>query len=239
MEPVDDFRITNPPANPELLKVLTTALVDSEFRMRPLVRMIANSRVYQTSSEQNETNRDDEQNFSRVNVTRLPAEVLLDAIDQVTEVASTFDGYDRGIRAGQLPGINKTYRRETPKGGLKFLELFGKPARIMTCSCERMTETTLGQVFELTSGELLHKKLADRRNCLEDLIHDVPSTDGVSPDDSSVTSSADAEVIDELYWRTLSRPTNADERESLVQYVADTSDRRKAFEDILLSLIHI
>ena len=233
VEPVDDFRITNPPSNPELLRILTQTFVDSGFRLRPLIRMIANSRVYQLSSGQkatrqtdahlNEKQHSDEKNFARASLSRLPAEVLLDAIDQVTNVPSSFDGYDRGTRAGQLPGVNKTYRRETPKGGLKFLELFGKPARIMTCACERMNETTLGQVFELTSGKLIHQKLSDENNAVDELMQQQLS---------------ETEIVDELYWRTLSRPATDTERTSLSGYVTEAKDKRRAYEDVLWGLIN-
>ena len=77
VDPVDDFRVTNPPSNPLLLATLTDELIANEFRLRPFLRWIANSRVYQLSSEQNDSNRDDQRHFSRAPVTRLPAEVLL------------------------------------------------------------------------------------------------------------------------------------------------------------------
>lgn len=223
VEPVDDFRVTNPPSNPVLLSVLTDELIACEFRLRPFLRLIANSRVYQLSSEWNESNRDDERNFSKARVSRLPAEVLLDAIDQVTEVPSKFDGYEPGTRAGQMAGVNKTYRRSIADGGMKFLQLFGKPARIMTCSCERSNETTLGQVFELTSGEMIHDKLANDGNCLQSLVQDDQS---------------DTDILDDLYWRTLSRPPTTEELSAVVGYVSDVGNRREAYEDVLWGLIN-
>ena len=223
VDPVDDFRVTNPPSNTMLLTTLTNELIANEFRLRPFLRWIAQSQVYQLSSERNQSNHDDHRNFSCAPITRLPAEVLLDAIDQVTEVSSEFEGYERGIRAGQLAGVNKTYRRAAPAGGLRFLQMFGKPPRIMTCACERSNETTLGQVFELTSGELLNQKLANSSNCLETLLRDAES---------------DKDVIEELFWRTLSRPATKDERTNIENFVQNATNRRKAFEDVLWALIN-
>ena len=223
VEPVDDFRITNPPSNAELLDVLTEEFVHNGFQLRPLLRFIANSRVYQLSSDTNESNSDDERNFSRARIARLPAEELLDALSQVTEVPTGFDGYPLGMRAGQLPGINKEYRREAPVGGLKFLKLFGKPERIMTCACERSNETTLGQVFELTSGEVLQEKLSAPHNCLSRLLGN---------------AAEDAAVLDELYWTALSRPPTAEETAALQAYITGSENRRAAYEDVLWGLLN-
>jgi hypothetical protein len=227
VDPVDDFRITNPPSNPELLDALSKEFVRHGFRLRPLIRYIANSRVYQLSSDTNESNVDDQRNFSRAYIARLPAEELLDALSQATEVPTEFDGYPLGMRAGQLPGINKEYRREAPVGGLKFLKLFGKPERIMTCACERSNETTLGQVFELTSGELLQEKLSAPHNCLTRLLSNHSEGDA-----------EDAAVLDELYWTTLSRPPTEQEAAALQAYVANSDDRRAAYEDVLWGLLN-
>ncbi len=223
VDPVDDFRITNPPSNRELLDVLTNEFVRHGLRLRPLIRFIADSRVYQLSSDNNESNHDDQRNFSHALISRLPAEELLDAFSQVTEVPTEFDGYPTGVRAGQLPGINKEYRRETPAGGLKFLKLFGKPERIMTCACERSNETTLGQVFELTSGEVLQGKLSATDNCLARLLEN--NTD-------------DATVLDELYWSALSRPPTEQELTAFREYFAERDNRRAAYEDVLWGLLN-
>ncbi len=223
VDPTDDFRVTNPPSNPELLDVLSQTLVRGDFRLRPFIREIANSQVYQLSTEPNASNQEDRRNFSHAMISRLPAEVLLDAIDQVTEVDTKFEGYALGVRAGQLPGINKVYRRSPPKDGLRFLQMFGKPPRIMTCSCERMTETTLGQVFELTSGAMVHKKLASPQNCLTPLLND---------------GKTESQIVDELFWRTLSRAPSHAEAEALTEYVAAAKNRRQAYEDILWGLIN-
>src|SRR5205823_4132796 len=92
VEPEDDLRTTNPATNEPLLAFLARSVVESGYDLKAVSRLILNSRVYQLSSVSNETNRDDEQNFSRHRVRRLPAEVLLDAISAVTESPEDFPG---------------------------------------------------------------------------------------------------------------------------------------------------
>jgi len=71
---VDDFRVTNPPTNEALLDALAKDFVQNGYSLRHTVRLILNSRVYQLSSEPNETNRTDELNYSRYYLRRLMAE---------------------------------------------------------------------------------------------------------------------------------------------------------------------
>src|SRR5262245_56069154 len=102
VEPEDDLRSTNPATNEPLLAYLTEQVVASGFDVKAVTRQILASRTYQLSSVASAGNRDDEQNFSRYYVKRLPAEVLLDAVSQATGVAETFDGFPPGTRAIEL-----------------------------------------------------------------------------------------------------------------------------------------
>src|SRR5690606_7607090 len=95
VDPIDDFRASNPPANAELLDALAEDFVAHRFDVRHLVRTIMNSRTYQLSSVPNDTNRDDERNFSHALVRPLQAEQLLDALAQVTGVPAEFPGFPK------------------------------------------------------------------------------------------------------------------------------------------------
>ena len=99
VEPEDDLRATNPPTNPELLDALAKSFVDSKYDLKKLVRTICTSQAYRLSSTPNEHNADDRQNYSRFLPRRLNAEVLLDAIDEVTQAKTTFKGVPAGTRA--------------------------------------------------------------------------------------------------------------------------------------------
>src|SRR5262249_24629262 len=92
VEPVDDFRESNPPANDALLATLTSELARAGSRLRPLARFIMNSRTYQLSARPNRLNASDSLYFSHAFTRMLTAEQLLDAISQVTGVPEEFEG---------------------------------------------------------------------------------------------------------------------------------------------------
>src|SRR6185295_7763113 len=93
VDPIDDFRPTNPPSHPALLDALSKDLVAHKFDLRYLVKVIMNSRAYQLSDEPTESNREDLVNYSHVVPRRLTAEQLIDAQHQALEVPTRFSGY--------------------------------------------------------------------------------------------------------------------------------------------------
>jgi hypothetical protein len=223
VEPVDDFRATNPPSHPELLQELAVALRSAGFRLKPLLRLIATSEAYQRSSVPNEWNADDERNYSHAWVRRLPAEQLLDAWMQATGAAVEFRGFPRGTRAGQLPGVGAMLRRAGgPTPADAALQVFGKPPRLQSCECERTEETTLAQAFQIVSGPVVDQLVTAQGNCLAAL-----EASGLALD----------EQIDTLYWTCLSRPPSAEERDSTRDYLARRQASRAAWEDVLWALV--
>ncbi|HUY88685.1 MAG TPA: DUF1549 domain-containing protein [Pirellulales bacterium] len=224
VDPIDDFRSTNPPANAPLLAALADDFAASGFHLKHLVRAIMNSRTYQLSAVPNSTNQDDETNFSHALVRRLSAEQLFDALSQAIGAAPHFEGFPVGMRAGQLPGVQAVrFRRGTASRDDQFLVLFGKPPRLLTCECERSTETTLGQTFQLVSGPVVNRLLTRGDNRLGQLL---------------ASGQSNAATLDELYWRTLSRPPSAEELQGAASYLEKTPDRRAALEDVLWSLLN-
>src|SRR5262249_44528585 len=124
VEPTDDLRVTNPPSNPELLETLAQTFIKSGYDLKGLIRTICGSRVYGLSSIPNETNAKDRQSFARHYPRRMSAEVLLDAIAQVSGVPTPFDGLPAGTRAIDLPDESV---------GSTFLDAFGRPKRDTPC----------------------------------------------------------------------------------------------------------
>jgi hypothetical protein len=228
VDPVDDFRATNPPSHPELLDELSADFVAHGFDLRHVIRTITGSRVYQLSAEPNETNRDDEANFARAAERRLAAEPLLDAICQVLETRVAFNGYPTGIRAGQLPGV-QAFRRRERRGGMGegFLKLFGKPPRLVACECERTEEATLAQTFNLVSGPAINRLLTRPDNRLGKLLDKLRDGGQSTP-----------EVIAHLYWSALSRGPTSEEARRLGRYLEGAHDRRAALEDIAWGLLN-
>jgi len=224
VEPIDDFRASNPPVNPALLDALAADFVAHGFDLRHAVRTIMQSRTYQLSATPNDTNRDDEINFSRAIVRPLKAEVLLDAYTQVTGVPVKFNGYPLGLRAGSLPGVRTTRRRESPPTPAEdFLKTFGKPERLLACECERSADTTLGQAFQLISGELANEMLTDTTNRISQFLAE---------------SKTDRAVIDDFYHSALSRSPSDAELAAAADFIAKSPSRRAAMEDLLWGLLN-
>jgi hypothetical protein len=224
VEPVDDFRPSNPPSNEALLEALTRDFVAHGYDLRHMVATIMKSSTYQLSAQPNAYNGADEKYFSRALVRRLTAEQLLDALSDTTGSPEAFDGYPKGTRATQVVPTWQVNR---------FLRLFGQPPRETVCECERTNETTLGQSFELISGERIDAKLRDPGNRIGQLLSKGESDSG---------------IISELYLAALSRYPTIQELRAATRYVAGKPDqssrralarlerspapRRRALEDI-------
>jgi len=214
VEPVDDFRESNPPSNPALLDALTDELIAGGYRLRPLVRLVMTSETYRRSSEPNATNADDEANFARSAVRPLPAEVLLDALGQALGRPGQFPGLPAGLRATQLAGARM---------GGPFLKAFGKPDRLLTCECERSESTTLAQAFQLINGDAVRAMLDDPDNRLGRLL---------------AAGSADDAVLDDLVLAALGRAPTAAERAGFLAHVRHAGDRRKGWEDVAWAVVN-
>ena len=80
VEPVDDFRDSNPPSNAPLLDELARQFVEHGYSASGRSARSCKSRAYQLSSRKNDFNKDDEIYFSHANTRMLTAEQLLDAI---------------------------------------------------------------------------------------------------------------------------------------------------------------
>ncbi len=225
VDPVDDMRITNPASHPVLLDKLTQDFVRSGFDMRHLIRTIMLSRTYQLESTPNDSNKHDTINYSHVAPRRLGAEQLFDALHQALGVVADLEGLPRGTRACQKPGpINgKSARKLDPESPDAFLSQFGKPARQLSCECERTTDTSLSTTFQLISGPLMTQLITSRQNVLSALVGGDVST-----------------ALEMLYWRTLGRAPSDAERSGMMALLSRAGEprRRQAWEDIAWSLVN-
>jgi hypothetical protein len=227
VDPPDDFRDSNPPANDELLDALARDFVAHRFDTRHVLRTIVRSRTYQLSAHTNPTNREDDRYFSHALVgrKRLSAEVLLDALCAATEVPEKFTGVPPGTRAVQLPDGEVVYT-----GGQyaswdrhPFMKTFGQPAREVACECERESDLNLARALELKNGPLLYKKIRAPDNRLGRLL---------------ARKLPDAAVLDELFLATLSRPPQPEEARAALDLVAKAADRRAGWEGVLWALLN-
>ncbi len=223
VEPVDDFRATNPPSHPELLQSLANELRSQGYRLKPLLKTIALSDAYQRSSTPAGDNGDDEINYSHTVVRRLSAEQLADGLMQASGATVTFAGLPVGTRAASLAGVGAMLRRQGgPQAGDQMLRVFGKPPRLQSCECERSDETTLAQAFWLLSGTTIQQLIGDPQGIVGQL-----AKDNIPPE----------AAITQLYWRTLSRGPSTDELTAMTAYLKEKSDRAAALEDVLSALV--
>jgi hypothetical protein len=215
VDPEDDMRVTNPATNQELLDALAKHFIESKFDLKDLVRTICTSQVYQLASTPNDFNANDKQNYSRYYPKRLPAEVLLDAIDQVTESKTGFGGVPQSVRAVQLPdsGFNSY-----------FLTVFGRPESTSACECERSSEANLAQSLHLLNSSEVQGKLS--------------AVGGRAALLAGEKDRPREEKVREIYLRVYSRPPQADEAAVAIEHLSKAKDEKLAYEDILWALIN-
>ena len=199
VEPEDDLRDTNPPSNPELLAALEKHFVQSGFDLKELVRVITRSTAYQLSAAANAHNAGDRQNGSRFSPRRLPAEVLLDALDQLAGTQTDFANLPAGTRAVALP--DNSYNASSP-----FLRVFGRPEGASVCECERVQSASLAQTLHLINAADVRAKLAHPTGRAQKLAAD-PRPAGAK--------------VRELYRVAFAREPRPDELDAAVAYLAE------------------
>lgn len=212
-DPIDDVRISNPPVNAPLLDALADRLVQTDYDIRQLVRDICASHAYQRSTRPNETNRADTTNFSRAQVRRIRAEVLLDSISQVTQTEDDFRGLPRGARAVEIVDGNTS---------TDFLRTFGRATRETVCSCEVVTEPNLSQALNLINGNTVNNKIR-QGGIVRQMLKD---------------DKTPAEVVGYLYRAALSRPPTDAELDRVLGLVESSEDKAQAIEDVFWALLN-
>ncbi len=216
IDPVDDVRVSNPASNPELLEALGARLIEYDYDFRRLVRDICNSHAYQRSTRANESNRDDLSNFAKARVRRLRAEVMLDAITQVTETKNKFRGLPLGARAVQIAdGNTNTY----------FLRTFGRASRETVCSCEVSMDPSLSQALHLINGDTVTQRIGQG---------------GVIRTALEVGQTPEA-IVEGLYVRCYSRlPSKAEMEElrGLIDEAKDRNEQQAVLEDLFWALLN-
>lgn len=228
VEQVDDLRASNPASNEKLLSALAAFVVEKKYDLRQLMRAILVSETYRRSSETLPENREDRRHYSRFFPRRLSAEVLSDAIADVTQVRDKFtevamnDGstektsfYTNSARALQLyDSTVKSY----------FLKTFGRNQREITCECERSNQPSLVQALHLSNGDAINEKLANKKSRLTSMLETKPSPE---------------KIVRDAWLLSLSRPPTASEQTQFLPLLtgATPEEQRQATEDMFWSLL--
>jgi mono/diheme cytochrome c family protein len=212
IEPVDDVRISNPPANPELLNELANRFTAYQYDFKKLVKDVCKSRTYQLSTQATTSNQEDRRNFARASMRRLRAEILLDIISQVTETKNKFPGLPLGAKAVQIAnGKVNNY----------FLTTFGRAKRETVCSCEVVMEPSLSQALHLLNGDTTNKRIS-QGEVIKNALKAGQSTE---------------DIITLLYRRCYSRNPTTEELQNLSKTISN-GNKEKGLTDIFWALLN-
>ncbi|MCA9138104.1 MAG: DUF1549 domain-containing protein [Planctomycetales bacterium] len=215
VDPIDDFRDSNPPSNAALLDALSKDFVESGFDRKHLLRVILNSRTYQASYQTTEFNRDDTKYFSHQEPRLLGAEQLLDAINHTLGLEQKFGNLPAGTLATQLPAPDIVK--------VDFLKVFGQPERSTVCACERADDSNLGMAIELFNGPMMHQKLRDANNRFRKSLSAGAAVD---------------EVIRNIYLAAVCRPPSDVELKSALTHCGKNPDPVVGVEDVCWALFN-
>ena len=215
VDPVDDFRVSNPPTNEALLDWLAEDFSSHGYDLKHLMRTIVASRTYQLSTQPNETNIADNKNYARSLKRRLAAEVLLDAVSDVTGQRDSFSGLPPNARAVQ------TWNHKLDSD---FLDAFGRPNASQECPCERERKPSVVQALHLMNSNSLQSKLTSS----EGRINKLAKSDLPEP-----------KLVNEIYLATYNRLPNAAELQTSLRFFnTPGSTRQTAAEDLAWALIN-
>ena len=222
VDPVDDFRSTNPPTHPELLAALAADFRDHGHDLRRLMKTIVSSRTYQLSHRPNSTNREDVMNYSRSLARGLDAEVLLDAVADVTGIPEIFStAITDGATVGQAPaGTRAVQLRDPDTFFSRFLELYGRSNR--GAVPERNNKPNLSQAMHVLAGSTYVDRLGQPNSRLAKLL---------------ASGAADEKIFTEFYLAALSREPDTDEQQQLKTILAERGDREAGLREFVWALI--
>ncbi|WP_425614384.1 DUF1549 domain-containing protein [Anatilimnocola sp. NA78] len=235
IDPPDDLNLANPPSNPALLDYLASEFIRQKYDMKWLHREIARSRTYQLSCRPNDTNEQDERNYSRAVIRRLPAEVTYDALAYATasdEARTMLDAQPSTQRAiGEVSGLNGR-----DAGASSYaVNLFGKPARAINCDCERSAEPNLLQLVYLRNDQEIDALLDRKEGWLKQLRGTQPAKKNKSIDAKPLDHHA---LVREAYLRTLSRLPSESEEKVALATLSNAADPLVGLRDLLWALLN-
>jgi len=216
----DDIRPDNPPVNPKLLAYLEGQFAGSHYDLRGLYRLILNSQTYQLSSIARSTDAQAAANFAFYAPRRLDAEVLIDALNQVT---GSNEKYSSAIPEPYTFIPENQRSIALPDGSITsaFLESFGKPPRDTGFAAERNNHITASQELTLLNSSVVQKKIQQSRMIGYQL----------------ETGKTPAELVTGLYLQILSRYPTAAELKTAVSHFQSGNKRETAI-DIAWALIN-
>ncbi len=226
VDPPDHLSPLNPPSHPELLDALAKGFVENKYDLKWLHRTILSSRTYQQSARTNPTNRTDTTNYASAYLRRLPAEVLVDALNHATGGTETYPPelfLPAGAKAVEVAGGTGG---ERARASLQYpFQIFGRPMRNpdVQCDCERDGKPTIVQTLYLANHPAVLQKIADPMGRVAQVLKRIAD---------------DEERIEELFLWVLSRSPTADERRDCLKYVKGAPTAQRGYEDLMWGLLN-
>jgi hypothetical protein len=158
----DDIRPDNPPSNPKLLAFLEKELIEAKYDLKHIYRLILNSSTYQRSSIPKTDKGEGKVNFSHYRLRRLEAEVLIDALNQIT---GTTEKYSSEIPEPFtfIPAEQRSIALADGSITSSFLEMFGRPPRDTGLESERNNLPTAAQSLHMLNSSHIQRKIEQGR----------------------------------------------------------------------------
>lgn len=237
VDPADDLNIANAPSNTELLSYLADEFVAHHYDLKWLHREIINSDTYQRSWRTNPTNALDQRNFSHAVVRQLPAEVMLDAIEMAIGGKERVNAFASNMEVRAIGPVGATQAAKPGKGGgggnsdQYFLTLFGKPARLANCDCERSADPTLLQTLFTRNDPALMARIEAGTSWIGELRIAARRAKNEEKLDVDKT-------VEEIFLRTVSRPPTDQEMTKARADIASASDPVNGVRDLLWAMIN-
>ena len=225
VNPTDDMNLANPASNEPLMAHLANQFVASGYDLKQLYRTITASDTYQRGYRPNATNLDDNRNFSRAQVRRLPAEVLYDAIHFATADAQTQQQMQTDAAKVRDRQIGFSHNNRDSRYAM---QLFGRPARQQTCDCERSNEPSLLQTVYLRNDPQMLATIDRKGGWLDEL----------RQRDASWLREHGDELIKEAYLRTFARLPRVEEVTVAREHVSSADDPTDGLRDLLWALLN-
>jgi len=226
IDPADQLSPLNPPSHPELLDALARGFIENKYDLKWLHKTILNSRTYQQSARTNATNRADTSNYASAYLRRLPAEVLVDALNHATGGTETYPPelfLPAGAKAVEVAGGTGGDRT---RASLQFpFQIFGRPMRNsdVQCDCERDSKPTIVQTLYLANHPAVLQKISDPKGRVAQVLK---------------ASADDEKRVEELFLWVLSRLPTDEERGTSMKYVKDSPTPQRGYEDLMWGLLN-
>ncbi len=208
----DDWREDNPPAEAKLLRHLTQYYIKSGYDSKKLLRYMLNSRCYQAEAKEG----------SLFEARRLPAEVIVDAIADITGHS---DSYQSRVPEPFTFYPPKTRSRDLGDATVSSsaLELFGKVSRDISLESQRNNSITSRQLLYLMNSSELEKQIKN-----SPLSKRLQSTE--------ITSQ---QMVQEAMLEILSRPATKEEESLFIEnFTKRNATRMMEVSDLIWVLMN-